>query len=145
MNPIFKPKDRDEVLADIAKGRYANRALLIGVYEKNPELFDRFFDSLMKLPKFDIQAIIKVLVRTLSLNITVKDADEAVKIIKIFTTLKFNTSKFKLSNNPHWNTMTLVIIFDDPTLLNYYDKLADSFMPHKKKRKKRQAKKPLGF
>lgn len=135
MNPIFKPKDKEDVLLDIAKGHYANRALLIGISEKHPELFDKFFNSLMKIPTFDIQAIIKIMARQSFLNVTLKNGiDEAKDIIKIFKNLNFDTTKFKLEQS-RW-AMTLKMVIDDTKLLHYYDKLADSYTRHKKKRKK---------
>jgi hypothetical protein len=143
MNPIFKPKDRDEVLLDIAKGRYANRALLIGVSEKHPELFDRFFNALMKVPTFELEATIKSLKKGYVTSVNLKDSNDAAKYIYLFKSLGFDVSKFKIEELKYG--MYIKIDIDDLKLIRHYDSLADEYQPHKKKRKKRLAKKPLGF
>jgi hypothetical protein len=151
LNEIFKPKNKDDVLFEIAKGRYSNRALLIGVYEKHPDLFDTFFNSLMKVPNFEIEAILKVLYSRSEFNVALGSAfdaggrNDALKVIRIFKSLKFDTSKFKIETIGVFSNLKVIIVFNDSELLKHYNDLSSQYAIKKKKRKKRQAKKPLGF
>jgi len=149
MELLFKPKDRNNILMDIAKRKSAkNRAFLIALSIYHEDIFDKFFTAYLKFVELDVYSFLLYSFKSGDRGIHVNTMEQAVAIVRMFAILGFDISSFAINEPKIWKkdgfnyrgnpSIKISIKLSDISLLQHYIKITQM---HQIKRKKRVTKK----
>jgi len=146
MEELFKPKNKEDILMNIAKKKSAkNRAFLIALYTNHEDLFDKFFSAYLEFPELDIYPLLLYTQKSGEKRAHVKSVEQARAIVKMFNILKFDVTRFTISTGEirrdnMWYmdpSVNISISLQQLPLLRHYAEITEKHQIKRKKPKKR--------